>query len=175
MKRKYACRLVYIILISALLASALAGCGGKGAGIPYEENMKSYTSVIESLPEGSYYAFADMSPKHDALLVTEHVFDNMDGTLAAIEATVYCFDKDGNIKEYGQVESGGTANPLAAKDSELYCAHHLYIDKVHIDVAESKMLTVESHDFEAYGDSVVIAFRPVSIEAESPDAAEPQT
>ena len=51
------------------MSMALAGCGGKGAGIPYEENMKSYASVIESLPEGLYYAFADMSPKHDALLV----------------------------------------------------------------------------------------------------------
>ncbi len=165
MKREKAVRILCFMLLFAMLAPALAGCGRKGAGTVYEDNMRSYASVIETLPEDSYYAFADMSKEHDALLVTDHVFDNLDGTFAAVEATVYGFDKEGRIREYGQVKSGGSANPLAAKDSELYCAHHRYIDKVHIDEAASEMITVESDDFEAYGDTVVIAFTPVSDEA----------
>ena len=165
MKRIKAYRAVYIILIFSLLASVFAGCGRKGAGSVYEDDLKSYASVIQSLPEGSYYAFADMSSEHDALLVAESVFDNLDGTFAAVEATVYGFDKDGGIKEYGTVKSGGSANPLAAKDGELYCAHHQYIGKVHIDEAASEMITAESDDFEEYGKTVVIAFTPVSEKA----------
>ena len=165
MKRDNAARALYIVIVLIMLAAALAGCGRKGAGTPYEDDMKSYDSVIESLPAGSYYAFADMSPDHDALLVTEYVFDNLDGTLAAIDATVYGFDKDGGIKEYGTVKSGGTANPLAVKDGELYCAHHQYIDKVRIDESASEMITDEGDYFEDYGDTVVIAFTPVSEKA----------
>ena len=165
MKRNISERSLCILLVLVMLAAVLAGCGRKGAGTPYEDDMKSYASIIDRLPAGSYYAFADMSPDHDALLVTDHVFDNLDGTLAAIEATVYGFDKDGGIKEYGTVKSGGTANPLAVKDSELYCAHHHYIDKVRIDEAASEMITDEGDFFEDYGDTVVIAFTPVTEKA----------
>ena len=158
-------RIYCAVFIILLLASALAGCGRKGADTDFENDLKEYASVMQSLPADSYYAFADMSSEHDALLVAESVFDNLDGTLAAVEATVYGFDKDGDIKEYGPVASGGSANPLAAKDGELFCAHHRYIDKLHIDEASSKMITEESDDFEEYGAAEVIAFRPVSDKA----------
>ena len=161
MRRNITARALCIVLVLIMLSAALAGCGREGAGTPYEDDTESYSAVIESLPSGSYYAFADMSPDHDALLVTGSVFDNLDGTLAAVEATVYGFDRNGAIKEYGTVKSGGTANPLAVKDSELYCAHHQYIDKVRIDESASQMITDEGDYFADYGDTVVIAFTPV--------------
>ena len=165
MKRNISAQVLCILLVLIILTAAIAGCGRIRAGTPYEDDMKSYASVIESLPAGSYYAFADMSQDHDALLVTDHVFDNLDGTLAAVEATVYGFDKYGSIKEYGTVKSGGTANPLAVKDSELYCAHHQYIDKVRIEEYDSQMITDEGDYFEDYGDTVVIAFTQVKEKA----------
>ena len=55
----------------------------------HKKDLELYASVFSSLKEGQYYAFADINSEFDALLVTDSVFDNMDGNNAAIEATVY--------------------------------------------------------------------------------------
>lgn len=58
----------------------------------------------------------------DALLVCGGAYDNMDGNMAAIDSTIYIYDKDGVPTCIGFVSSNGTAYPLAAKDGILYVA-----------------------------------------------------
>lgn len=58
----------------------------------------------------------------DALLVCGGAYDNMDGNMAAIDSTIYIYDKDGVPTCLGFVSSHGTAYPLAAKDGILYVA-----------------------------------------------------
>ena len=87
MKRK-AMSLIGLLLMVAMVLS-LTGCNKKAAtpeettevtqqtvDSPYELNMKNYESFIKSLPEGGYYAFAAMDKDHDALLVTDAVFQD---------------------------------------------------------------------------------------------------
>ena len=151
--------LIGIVLILAMTL-ALVGCHKKTVEetttptqavstivSPYEADMKLYKSVIDALPEGAFYAFADMNENHDALLVAENTYaDPEDGTLLAIAAKVYGLDKDGNIKEYGTVESGGTANPLMTKDHHLYYGGHHYMSKASIDESASKLVVETGKD-----------------------------
>lgn len=95
-----------------------------GDVIPEEEGVQSaigaalssYDSVIAGLSEGQYYGFAAAGETCDLLLVTDGVFDNGDGTMAAIDATVYGIDAEGNVIELGSVSSAGTAYPIAVVD-----------------------------------------------------------
>ena len=123
-----------------------------------------YDTIIGYLSDDLYYALADMDKDHDALLIAKEdtVFDNADGTMASTEAYVYGYDENGNIILYGYVAGGGTATPLAAKDSELFCGGHNYMNKVHIDEASSKMITDEGEYFDEYEDATVIAFTRAS-------------
>lgn len=146
--------LIGILLMVAMLLS-LTGCNKKEAtpenttevteqtvDSPYELNMKNYESLIKSLPEGGYYAFASMDKDHDALLVTDAVFQDGDKTLAS-EATVYGYDKDGNIVEYGDVIGGGTAYPLSVKDNNLYFGNKASMTKVTIEEYRNAMRIVD--------------------------------
>ena len=153
MKRK-AMSLIGLLLMVAMVLS-LTGCNKKAAtpeettevtqqtvDSPYELNMKNYESFIKSLPEGGYYAFAAMDKDHDALLVTDAVFQDGGKTLAS-EATVYGYDKNGNIVEYGDVIGGGTAYPLSVKDNNLYFGNKTSMTKVTIEEYRNDMRIVD--------------------------------
>lgn len=123
-------------------------------------NVYSFDTIIQSLPEDSYYAFADMDPDRDALLVAKEdtVFDYGGGVMASTEADVYGYDWKDCILGYGRVEGGGTATPLAAKDGKLYFGGHKSMNKVHIDEASSEMIVDEGAYFDEYEDAEVVAF-----------------
>ena len=125
-----------------------------------EQTMESFDEIIAALQEDSWYAFADMDKDHDALLVarSDAVFDNGDGTMAATEAGVYGYDSNGRIRGYGSVAGGGTATPLASKDSVLYVGGHSYMNKVYIDESKSELVTEEGEYFDEYEEAVVISF-----------------
>ena len=144
-------KLLLFIGIILMFAVAMTGCGNKTATeetttaeattveAPIETDYRLYEDVINSLEDGTYYAFADMSKDHDALLVATETFDDLDGSKNATEAIVYGLDKEGKVKEYGTIESGGTANPIAAKDGYVYYGGHHYITKATIKEAKSKL------------------------------------
>ncbi|MCR5735607.1 MAG: hypothetical protein K6G22_13450 [Lachnospiraceae bacterium] len=123
-------------------------------------DIYSYDTIISYLSEDSYYAYADMDKDHDALLIArdETVFDNLDGNMASTEADVYGYDENGMIIYYGFVAGGGTATPLAAKDSELFYGGHHYMNKVHIDESVSEMIIDEGEYFDEYFDATVVSF-----------------
>ena len=83
---------------------------------PFLSDLEKYDSIISTLTKNQYYAFAGIGEDYDVLLVADGVFDNGDGTMAAIDAKVYGFGNDGELYEAGSVWSDGTAYPLAVYD-----------------------------------------------------------
>ena len=160
MKRK----IIAIVGIILLFAMVMTGCHKQAAEettirqattivAPYESNTALYKSVLDKLPEGSLYAFADMNENFDALLVTDFSYEDPDsGLMLSTKADVYGLDKDGNVIQYGSIESGGTANPLMVKDHCIYYGGHHYVSKATIDQEQSK-LVVETAKDESYGGS----------------------
>ena len=124
-------------------------------------DVYDYDTIIGYLAEDSYYAYADMDELKDALLVTtsDMVYDIGDGTMAASEATVFGYDKEGKIVEYGYVAGGGTATPLACKDSILFYGGRDYMNKVHIDENAGEMIIDEGEYFDEYEDAIVVEFK----------------
>ena len=112
-----------------------------------EKDAAAYDAVISKLKKGESYAFADIDSENDALLTTDYTYDNLDGNRASIKATVYGFDKNGSLVNYGDVESSGTAYPLSAKDGYLYVAGKINVTKYYIDESKSEFVKAE----EAYG------------------------
>lgn len=85
---------------------------------PFLEDLEKYDSIISTLTKDQYYAFAAVGDGYDVLLVADGAFDNGDGNMAAIDATVYSLD---NGKPYyaGNVWSDGTAYPIAVYEDML--------------------------------------------------------
>lgn len=64
----------------------------------------------------------------DVFVVTSGTYDNMDGNMAGIDATIFTYE-DGNIVELGKICSGGTAYPIATKDGYIYTASNHWVCK----------------------------------------------
>ncbi len=132
-----------------------------------KDNLKKYEDQIDyEAPKGAYIAFVDINngkKGEDALLIApgEYVFDDSEGGKFATEATVYGFDEDGRIKEYGYVTSGGTAYPLSVGDGCLYYGNHKELTRVYIDMERSNLVVEEDRDFDELDDAVEVLFSPV--------------
>lgn len=85
---------------------------------PFVADLEKYDSIISTLTTDQYYAFADAGDGYDVLLVADGVFDNGDGNMAAIDATVYGID-NGEPCYAGSVWSDGTAYPIAVYENML--------------------------------------------------------
>lgn len=104
---------------------------------------EQYASIISELKPGQAYAFADICPSCDVLLVSEdgaYDFDRK-GTMAAINAKIYAPDKDGKIIEYGTAFSSSTAAPLAVYDGNLMSCTHNRVMMEFIDDKTGSMTT----------------------------------
>lgn len=151
MKRK----LMAVLGVLLLFAVLLTACSKKPAeeaavpteaaqqtkDDPYELNMRDFDSLIKSLPDGGYYAFAAMDKDHDALLVTDEVYKEGDRLLAK-RADVYAFNKQKQILEFGSVASTDEGYPLAVKDYHLYFGGKDRMTKVTVDEDRNAMVIV---------------------------------
>ena len=126
----------------------------------YDQDMEAYADIIGGLEAGQAYAFADMDENHDALLVAADVYDDLDGNKVAIAATIYGFDKDGNIMEYGTVESTDTGYPLSVVDGCLIFGGNHHIGMEFIDEENGSIITKEdaSETFDKDGNATYYYF-----------------
>lgn len=85
---------------------------------PFLDDLEKYDSIISTLTTNQYYAFAGVCEDYDVLLVADGVYDNGDGNMAAIDATVYGID-NGEPCYAGSVWSDGTAYPIAVYEDKL--------------------------------------------------------
>ena len=102
-----------------------------------------FSSVTDTLSTGKHFAMVDIGGE-EALLVTDYVYDDLEGHMATINAHVYATDQKGNVIDCGEVFSQGTAYPLAVKDSCLFTAGHRFIQKHTFRSGNGKM--IESGD-----------------------------
>lgn len=121
-------KLMVTFLATVLAVGMFTGCGKKTAEevkeeessvtSPFLEDLEKYDSIISTLTTDQYYAFADVGDGYDVLLVTDGVYDNLDGNMAAIDATVYGLN-NGKPCYAGNVWSDGTAYPIAVYENML--------------------------------------------------------
>lgn len=129
-----------IVFASAMM---LAGCGSKQveSEADYPTNAMeeragktvfgSYDEIIDSLKEGEAYALVDIKGYDgQVLLITDYTYDNLDGNMAAIEATPYTVKSDGRVTADSMFVAGGTANPIAIdNDGVVYLGTHTTMTK----------------------------------------------
>lgn len=85
---------------------------------PFLKDLEMYDSIISTLTTNQYYGFAGVGDGYDVLLVADEVYDNGDGNMVSIDATVYGIE-NGEPCYAGSVWSDGTAYPIAVYDDLL--------------------------------------------------------
>ncbi len=140
---------VFLIGITTLLA--MTACSKKaepenffdGSDIAPDisiEGCDTFEQVVETnINSDMGYAYTTIGGE-DVLLVASGCYDNLDGNMAAIDATVIAYVDD-KLQEIGKVTCGGTAYPLCLKDGNLICAGNHYISEVTISDGEIKLIT----------------------------------
>ena len=122
------------MMIMAAFAATLLSCEQRPS-VP-----ERFTSVTDTLTTGKYFALADLGGDDDALLITDYVYDDLEGHMATIMADVYATDSDGNAVNCGSVISQGTAYPLAVRNGRLFTAGHRFIQKYTLRNSDGKLM-----------------------------------
>jgi hypothetical protein len=103
-------------------------------------DIDTFTQIVDQkLSDGMGYANVTVNDV-DLLLVSSAAFDNMDGKMGAIDASVFEY-KDGIPAQIGAVCSGGTAYPISVKDGYLYTGSNHWICKYAI--ANDQLMIME--------------------------------
>ena len=113
----------------------------------------TFTQIVDKkLADGMGYANEQISGE-DVLIVCSQTYDNLDGNMAGIDATVFMY-KDEAPFEVGKVCCGGTAYPLAIKDGVLYTGSNHWVCKYAIE--DDKLVITEkgAMDFDEDGNEV---------------------
>ncbi len=110
----------------------------------------TFTQIVDKLPAGMGYANVTLDGT-DALLVCSMAYDNLDGNMAAIDATVYMYE-DGAPVEVGKVCSGGTAYPLTIADGKLFTGSNHWICKNALTDDELLIMEKASVVYDSNGD-----------------------
>jgi len=122
------------IMIIAAISASLMSCTSR-VSVP-----ERFSSVTDTLSVGKHFALVDLGGVEEALLVTDYVYDDLEGHMATINAHVYATDTNGNVVDCGEVFSQGTAYPLAVKDYCLFTAGHRFIQKHTFRSGNGKMI-----------------------------------
>ncbi len=137
-----------------------------------KKDKDDYKEILAGLKAGSAYAYADIGKEHKVLLVTDAPME-FDGKLEAARATVYGYDKNGNVKNYGSIESTSTSMPLMANGSYIYFGSHHSMSRARVDEQNSKLIveTAKEGDkkydsfFNGYADGNIVKFTAVKKDA----------
>ena len=111
----------------------------------------TFTQIIDKkLTKGMGYANVTLD-ETDVLLVCSMAYDNLDGNMAAIDATVFMY-KDGVPCEVGKVCSGGTAYPLTVVDGKLVTGSNHWFCKYALTGDELVIMEKASVVYDENGD-----------------------
>lgn len=141
-----------IALMLAFSMSTLVACSNADKNSKEEESninppvldaQEKYDSIISQLKPGQAYAFADICSAFDALLISEDGAYDYDGNgnMGAINVKVYGLDANGEVIEYGEANSGGTAYPLAVYEGCLMICNNARTMMEYIDDKAFSMIT----------------------------------
>ena len=112
LKRAISCIILCVLIVS------LCACGKENKS---DDNAAIYGETIRGLEDNELFAIIETNASHPVLLVTSQVYDDGMGNQAAITCDVY-YLVDGKIKNIGQIESFGTAYPIAYDKTGIYAA-----------------------------------------------------
>lgn len=111
----------------------------------------TFTQIVDQkLSKGMGYANVTLDGE-DVLLVCSMAYDNLDGNMAAIDATIFMY-KDGVPCEVGKVCSGGTAYPLTVVDGKLFTGSNHWICKYALTGDKLMIMEKASVVYDEYGD-----------------------
>ena len=133
---------------------------------PFMEDSEMYADIIDNLTDDQWYAFAAIGKGVDVLLVTDYTYDNLDGNMAAIDATIYAPNKDGEVIEYTKMQAAGTAYPLAVYDDCLYVCTGHSVHKCFVD-SENGALTTKEYAGETFDTDGNATYSYLSLEEET--------
>ena len=122
-------------------------------------SFDSYDEIISLLEPGEAYAKVNIKGYDgEVLLITDFTYDNLDGNMAAVEATPYTMKSSGKVTADSLLVAGGTANPIAIDSDGAVClATHTTMNKQCYgtngtdDVAVMILSTVYIDEFDADG------------------------
>lgn len=121
------------MIFMAAFAAILLSCSPR-ASVP-----ERFSAVTDTLSAGKHFALADLGGEKEALLITDYVYDDLEGHMATILANVYAADPESNVVDCGSVMSQGTAYPLAVRDGHLFTAGHRFIQKYTLRNSDGKL------------------------------------
>ncbi len=114
----------------------------------------TFTQIVDTkLSDGMGYANVTIG-ETDVLLVSSGTFDDLNGSKAAIDATVFMYDNEKPV-EVGKLACGGTAYPLSMKDNALYVGSNHWMAKVTIDQGKLSVIDKTVLEFDKDGNESV--------------------
>lgn len=120
--------------------------------------FESFDEIISLLDKGNGYAIVKVNGlDEEVLLITEGVYDNGDGNMASIDASVYRYS-DGSVINIGNVISDGTAYPISLdKDGRIYSGGH---HQVSVDVIseETKAIMSQIYAYESFDENQNVTY-----------------
>lgn len=122
-------------------------------------SFDSYDEIIGDLQADEAYAFVKVRGYDgEVLLITNYVYDNLDGNMAAVAAIPYTMKSNGKVTADSALVAGGTANPIAIDADGVFClASHTTMEKQCYgtngtnDVAMMSLAYVYIDEFDADG------------------------
>ena len=113
----------------------------------------SYEDLIVALHAGQSYAYAPICEGEDALLVSSYTYDDLEGHLASIDASIYILGSDNIVHKVTTVQTGGTAYPLAiTPDNKLIISSNHSIQIAYIEKSSGKIV-IEKEAVEEFNTS----------------------
>ncbi|WP_028234984.1 hypothetical protein [Pseudobutyrivibrio sp. MD2005] len=114
------------------------------------EGCDTFTQIVDKkLEPGMGYTNIDFGDTN-VLMVCSGTYDNMDGNMAAIDATMYIYKGD-EIQVLGKVCSGGTAYPLSTDGTYLYTGSNHWVCKYAVTEDGVKILEKASVEYTTDG------------------------
>lgn len=118
-------------------------------------SFDSYDEIISLLDKGNAYATVRIyGYDEDLLVIAEGAYDNGDGNMAAIEASVYRKNEEGAVVNVGNVFSSGTAYPISlGPEGKIYSGgnHEVSVDCMSSETSAIMALIYAYESFDESG------------------------
>ncbi|SDA74794.1 hypothetical protein SAMN02910368_02429 [Lachnospiraceae bacterium G11] len=108
------------IILALALALTFTACSRET-----KEAEKGVPEVYSEVAEGQAYALVDLGLSEKCLLIAKGDLDDYLGKKGAVTAQVYGVDNEGNLVDFGEVQSDGSGYLLKVETPYLYvCGGH---------------------------------------------------
>ena len=120
--------------------------------------FESFDEIISALDKGNAYATVKLyGLDEDALMITESTYDNLDGNMVTIDASIYRND-NGRVTCIGNVFSSGTAYPISLDtDGRIYTGGNHDV-RVEVVSEETKAIMSYIYAYESFDEDQNVTY-----------------